>query len=47
MKSDSQLQQDVIAELKWEPCVTASKIGVEVQGGVVTLAGHVGSYSEK
>ena len=47
MKTDSQLQQDVIAELKWEPCVTASKIGVEVESGVVTLAGHVGSYSEK
>ena len=47
MKSDSQLQQDVLAELKWEPCVTASTIGVEVQSGVVTLAGQVGSYSEK
>ena len=47
MKSDSQLQQDVLAELKWEPCVTASRIGVEVESGVVTLAGHVGSYSEK
>ena len=47
MKSDSQLQQDVIAELKWEPCVTASNIGVEVRSGVVTLAGQVGSYSEK
>ncbi len=47
MKSDSQLQQDVIAELKWEPRVTASQIGVEVRAGVVTLAGHVGSYSEK
>ena len=47
MKTDSQLQQDVLAELKWEPCVTASKIGVEVESGIVTLAGHVGSYSEK
>ena len=47
MKSDSQLQHDVLAELQWEPCVTASKIGVEVQSGVVTLAGQVGSYSEK
>jgi osmotically-inducible protein OsmY len=47
MKSDSQLQQDVLAELKWEPCVTASTIGVEVKSGVVTLAGRVGSYSEK
>jgi osmotically-inducible protein OsmY len=47
MKSDSQLQQDVLAELNWEPCVTASTIGVEVRSGIVTLAGQVGSYSEK
>lgn len=47
MKSDKQLQQDVLAELQWEPCVTASNIGVEVRSGVVTLAGQVGSYSEK
>jgi len=47
VKSDSQLQQDVLAELKWEPCVTASTIGVEVLSGIVTLAGQVGSYSEK
>lgn len=47
MKTDSQLQQDVMAELKWEPSVNAAQIGVEVQDGVVTLAGHVGSYAEK
>ena len=47
MKTDSQLQQDVLAELKWEPSVHAAEIGVEVKDGVVTLAGHVGSYSEK
>ena len=47
MKTDSELQLDVIAELKWEPSVDASKIGVEVKDGVVTLAGHVGSYAEK
>lgn len=47
MKTDSQLQQDVLAELKWEPSVHASEIGVEVKDGVVTLAGHVGSFSEK
>ena len=28
MKTDSQLQKDVMEELKWEPCVTASEIGV-------------------
>jgi osmotically-inducible protein OsmY len=47
MKTDSQLQQDVSAELQWEPSVHAVRIGVEVKDGVVTLAGHVDSYSEK
>jgi osmotically-inducible protein OsmY len=47
MKTDAQLKQDVIAELAWEPSVNASKIGVEVEGGIVTLAGHVDSYTEK
>jgi osmotically-inducible protein OsmY len=47
MKSDTQLQQDVMAELNWEPSVHAAQIGVEVKDGVVTLAGQVGSYPEK
>ena len=47
MKTDSQLQQDVMAELKWEPAVQATQIGVEVKNGVVTLAGEVGSFTEK
>ncbi len=47
MKTDKQLQQDVITELAWEPSVTSTQIGVEVTDGVVTLAGHVGSYIEK
>ena len=47
MKTDTQLQQDVIAELKWEPSVNAAQIGVEVKNGIVTLAGHVSSYAVK
>ena len=47
MKSDKQLQADVIAELSWEPSVHAAQIGVEVKEGVVTLAGHVATYAEK
>ena len=47
MKTDSQLQQDVAAELRWEPSVHAARIGVEVKDGVVTLAGEVDSYAEK
>ena len=47
MKTDAQVQQDVLAELKWEPSVDAARIGVEVKDGIVTLAGHVDSYAEK
>jgi osmotically-inducible protein OsmY len=47
MKTDHQLQLDVLAELAWEPSVHAEDIGVEVKDGIVTLAGHVGSYAEK
>lgn len=47
MKSDSQLKKDVNEELKWEPSVNATQIGVEVKDGIVTLAGHVDSYAEK
>ncbi len=47
MKTDLQLQQDVLNELKWEPSVNAANIGVEVKEGIVTLAGHVDTFAEK
>lgn len=47
MKTDHQLQQDISAELLWEPSVHAARIGVAVKDGVVTLAGQVDSYAEK
>ena len=47
MRTDAQLQHDVIAELKWEPSVNSAHIGVEVKNSIVTLSGHVDSYSEK
>ena len=47
MKSDSQLKKDVLDELKWEPSVNATHVGVEVNEGIVTLAGHVDTYAEK
>lgn len=47
MKTDNQLQQDVLDELKWEPEVEASRIGVEAKDGIVTLAGHVDSFAQK
>ena len=47
MKSDSQIQQDVMEELKWQPFLTSSEIGVAVKNGIVTLSGQVDSYSKK
>jgi osmotically-inducible protein OsmY len=47
MKTDSQLQRDVMAELEWEPRVDHADIGVAVVDGVVTLTGFVKSYAEK
>lgn len=48
MKNDSDVQRNVQDELKWEPGVTnASKIGVTVNDGVVTLTGTVSSHFEK
>lgn len=47
MKSDSQLQKDVMAELEWEPQVDHANIGVAAKDGVVTLSGYVGSYASK
>jgi osmotically-inducible protein OsmY len=46
-KSNTQLQQDVLLELKYEPSVDASEIGVTAKDGIVNLAGNVKSYAEK
>jgi len=47
MSNDTMLQQAVLAELSWEPSVTAGHIGVTANSGVVTLTGHVGTFAEK
>jgi osmotically-inducible protein OsmY len=47
MKTDEELKRDVERELKWEPSVDASAIGVAVKDGAVTLTGEVSSYMEK
>jgi osmotically-inducible protein OsmY len=45
--SDITLRQNILDELEFEPSIDAANIGVAVDGGVVTLTGHVGSYAEK
>jgi osmotically-inducible protein OsmY len=47
MKTDAELQRDVMNELKWEPTIHAAEIGVAVKDGVVTLSGNVDSYGKK
>ncbi len=47
MKTDNEIQKDVIEQLKWEPFLNASQIGVAVKNGVVTLSGQVDSFSKK
>ena len=47
MSTDTMLQQAVLAELSWEPSITAGHIGVTANKGVVTLTGHVENFAEK
>jgi osmotically-inducible protein OsmY len=47
MKTDTQLQKDVMDELKWEPTIKPAEIGVSAKDGIVTLNGYVDSYEKK
>jgi osmotically-inducible protein OsmY len=47
MKTDSQLQTNVMEELKWEPSVNHEHIGVSAADGVITLSGTVPTFIEK
>lgn len=47
MKTDTQIQKDVIEELKWEPSVNHEHIGIAVSDGIVTLSGAVPTFIEK
>jgi osmotically-inducible protein OsmY len=47
IRTDQEIQKDVIAELRWEQGVDASEVGVGVRDGVVTLTGKVDTYLKK
>src|SRR5258705_10913367 len=48
MKSDAEIRDDVIGELRWDPQVPEpAAIGVAVTDGAVTLTGHVATYAQK
>jgi osmotically-inducible protein OsmY len=46
-KSDSEIQKQVLQELKWDTRVEETEVGVQVDKGVVTLTGNVSSYAKK
>ncbi len=47
IRTDEEIQRDVLAELKWDARVAPNEIGVVVKDGVVTLAGWVDSFSKR
>lgn len=47
MKTDAQIKQDVLTELKWNPEIKEEHIGITVEHGAVILTGHVPTYRQK
>ncbi len=47
MKTNRQLQIDVLEAIRWEPLLKQTEIAVEAHDGIITLSGIVGSYMKK
>lgn len=47
MLNNLELQKRILEALDWDPSVEATKIGVAVKDGVVTLTGEVPSYADR
>jgi len=47
MRADANIKRDVEDELRWDPDINATDIGVSVHDGIVTLGGFVRSYPQK
>ncbi|MFN0123066.1 MAG: BON domain-containing protein [Blastocatellia bacterium] len=46
-KTDEEIKEEVMRELRWDTRVEETEVGVTVQHGVVTLIGAVSSYGKK
>ena len=46
-RSDTDIQRDVLAELRWDARVQPNEVGVAVKDGVVTLTGWLDSYTKR
>jgi len=47
MRTDLEIKDDILEELKWQPNIDETQIGVIVNDGVVTLTGMVFTYAIK
>ena len=47
MKTNAELQRDVLDELLWDPSINAANLQVAAADGTVTLSGSIASYTEK
>lgn len=47
MKTDAQLEADIMTELHWEPIIHAAQIKVVAKNGIATLSGSVPNFAEK
>jgi len=46
-RSDEKIQQDVLAEIRWDARLQPNEIGVAVKDGIVTLTGSVDTFIKK
>jgi osmotically-inducible protein OsmY len=46
-KTDTEIKNDVLSELKYDPSLKVTEIGVLVTDGIVTLTGYTTSFDEK
>lgn len=47
MKTNTQLQVDVMEEMQYEPILDAAGIGISAKDGIITLSGTVNTLAEK
>jgi hypothetical protein len=47
VRTDDDIRDSVLQELKWEPKILSPDVAVAVKDGVVTLTGFVSSYWER
>src|SRR5687767_1100126 len=46
-RTDAEIQQAVLRELKWDTRIHETEVGVEVDAGIVTLTGTVSDYGKR